>query len=102
VTSMASGTADGERLARAQAALRDAEVGALLVGPSADLRYLVGYHALPLERLTLLVVHDVREWQSATVEVSGDTPLVVEADGEVLGQTPATFDLLHRVLDLKL
>ncbi len=25
-------------------------------GPSADLRYLVGYHALPLERLTLLVV----------------------------------------------
>lgn len=45
---------------------------------------------------------DVREWQSATVEVSGDTPLVVEADGEVLGQTPATFDLLHRVLDLKL
>jgi len=56
VTSMASGTADGERLARAQAALRDAEVGALLVGPSADLRYLVGYHALPLERLTLLVV----------------------------------------------
>jgi hypothetical protein len=28
----------------------------MLVGPSADLRYLVGYHALPLERLNLLVV----------------------------------------------
>jgi Xaa-Pro aminopeptidase len=44
------------RLVRAQQALRDLDVGALLVGPSADLRYLVGYHALPLERLTLLVV----------------------------------------------
>ncbi|MEX2504817.1 MAG: diacylglycerol kinase family protein [Egicoccus sp.] len=45
---------------------------------------------------------DVREWQSATVEVSGAAPLVVEGDGEVLGHTPASFDLLHRVLDLKL
>lgn len=45
-----------DRLDRARHALRDAEVDALLVGPSADLRYLIGYHALPLERLTLLVV----------------------------------------------
>lgn len=36
-------------------ALDDAEVAALLVGPGADLRYLTGYLALPLERLTLLV-----------------------------------------------
>lgn len=56
MTTQASGPGDGDRLARTQAALRDADVGALLVGPSADLRYLVGYHALPLERLTLLVV----------------------------------------------
>ena len=45
-----------DRLDRARAAMRDRGVDALLVGPSADLRYLVGYHALPLERLTLLVV----------------------------------------------
>jgi Xaa-Pro aminopeptidase len=45
-----------ERLERAQEAMRDRGIDALLVGPSADLRYLVGYHALPLERLTLLVV----------------------------------------------
>ena len=45
-----------QRLERARAALRDQGVDALLVGPSADLRYLTGYHALPLERLTLLVV----------------------------------------------
>ena len=42
-------------LARARDAMRDAGVDALLVGPGADLRYLTGYHALPLERLTLLV-----------------------------------------------
>ncbi len=45
-----------DRLVRTQQTLRDQELDALLVGPSADLRYLVGYHALPLERLTLLVV----------------------------------------------
>jgi Xaa-Pro aminopeptidase len=48
--------ADTTRLDRARQALRDVDVAALLIGPSADLRYLVGYHALPLERLTLLVV----------------------------------------------
>ncbi|MCC5949035.1 MAG: aminopeptidase P family protein [Nitriliruptoraceae bacterium] len=45
-----------DRLERARAAMADADVDALLIGPSADLRYLVGYHALPLERLTMLVV----------------------------------------------
>lgn len=47
---------DRTRLARAQRTVADAGLDALLVGPSADLRYLTGYHALPLERLTLLVV----------------------------------------------
>jgi Xaa-Pro aminopeptidase len=45
-----------ERLERAQEAMRTRGVDALLVGPSADLRYLVGYNALPLERLTMLVL----------------------------------------------
>jgi Xaa-Pro aminopeptidase len=45
-----------ERLARAQETMRTRGIDGLLVGPSADLRYLVGYHALPLERLTMLVV----------------------------------------------
>lgn len=44
-----------DALHRAEGAMAAAEVDALLVGPSADLRYLTGYHALPLERLTLLV-----------------------------------------------
>jgi hypothetical protein len=44
------------RLDRARAELTATGASALLVGPSADLRYLTGYEALPLERLTLLVV----------------------------------------------
>jgi Xaa-Pro aminopeptidase len=45
-----------ERLARAGKELADRGVDALLLGPSADLCYLTGYDAPPLERLTLLVV----------------------------------------------
>ncbi|QBI21710.1 aminopeptidase P family protein [Egibacter rhizosphaerae] len=42
-------------LDRTAAAMERAGIDALLVGPGADLQYLTGYHALPLERLTLLV-----------------------------------------------
>lgn len=42
-------------LDRATSEMESAGVAALLVGPGADLRYLTGYHALPLTRLTLLV-----------------------------------------------
>jgi Xaa-Pro aminopeptidase len=45
-----------ERLQRAQAALADRGAGALLVGVGTDLRWLIGYEAMPLERLTMLVV----------------------------------------------
>jgi Xaa-Pro aminopeptidase len=45
-----------DRLARAARAAASAGIDALLVTPGADLRYLVGYQALPLERLTCLVV----------------------------------------------
>lgn len=45
-----------QRLRRAQQVMAARGIDVLLVGPSADLRYLIGYHALPLERLTLLVV----------------------------------------------
>ena len=45
-----------ERLAAAQAGAAAAGFGALLIGVGADLRYLTGYPALPLERLTMLVI----------------------------------------------
>jgi Xaa-Pro aminopeptidase len=44
------------RLAAAARAARAQGVGAVLVGVGADLRYLSGYVALPLERLTMLVI----------------------------------------------
>jgi Xaa-Pro aminopeptidase len=45
-----------DRLSRAQKATREAGIDALLVSPGPDLRYLTGYDAKPLERLTCLVV----------------------------------------------
>jgi Xaa-Pro aminopeptidase len=45
-----------ERIARARDAARARGLDALLVGVGADLVYLAGYAALPLERLTMLVV----------------------------------------------
>jgi len=45
-----------ERLAAAQSAMSTAGLDAILVVPGPDLRYLTGYHALPLERLTCLVL----------------------------------------------
>jgi Xaa-Pro aminopeptidase len=55
-----------DRLARAQKAAAAAGVDALLISPGADLRYLTGYDATPLERLTCLVL-----------PASGDPVLVV-------------------------
>ena len=44
------------RLDRAQQGLQARGLDALLVTPGPDLRYLVGYDAVPLERLTCLVI----------------------------------------------
>lgn len=45
-----------ERLRRAALGAADIQVDAILVTPSSDYRYLLGYDAPPLERLTCLVV----------------------------------------------
>ncbi|MGH2466821.1 MAG: M24 family metallopeptidase [Candidatus Limnocylindrales bacterium] len=45
-----------ERLAASREALRAVGAGVLLVGPGADLRWLTGYAAPALERLTMLVL----------------------------------------------
>lgn len=45
-----------QRLAAAQALAADAGIAAILVGVGADMRYLAGYPAMPLERLTMLVI----------------------------------------------
>lgn len=45
---------------------------------------------------------DVQEYQSSRVEVHAEEPVLVEADGEVIGMTSVTFDLLPRALRLKI
>jgi Xaa-Pro aminopeptidase len=45
-----------ERLERARAAMTDQGIDALLLSVGHDLPYLTGYEAMPLERLTMLVV----------------------------------------------
>lgn len=46
----------GERIAQLQSLAAESGLAAVLVGVGADLRYLTGYVAMPLERLTMLVV----------------------------------------------
>lgn len=65
----------GERMAGARRGLAQAGIDALLVTPGADLRYLTGYVALPLERLTCLVL-----------PASGEPCLVVPALEEPAAQ----------------
>lgn len=50
------GTRYAERLTRALAATEAAGLAVTLVGVGSDLRYLTGYEAMPLERLTVLVL----------------------------------------------
>jgi Xaa-Pro aminopeptidase len=80
-----------------------AGVDALLVGPGADLRYLTGYHALPLERLTLLVARrDGRHTlltpalERARAEEAGLPPDVELVD---IGETDDPFAVAARALD---
>ena len=44
---------------------------------------------------------DVRAWPSATVVVETERTVAVEADGELLGSSPASFDVLPRLLAFK-
>jgi Xaa-Pro aminopeptidase len=81
-----------ERLERAQEAMRTRGIAGLLVGPSADLRYLVGYNALPLERLTMLVipaegrptlvVPELEEARAVECGADRDAPLAIWREAE--------------------
>ena len=45
-----------ERINRAQNLLKDMNIEAMLLSVGADLPYFIGYEAMPLERLTMLVI----------------------------------------------
>jgi diacylglycerol kinase (ATP) len=44
---------------------------------------------------------EIGEFKRVRASVTAERPLMIEADGEVLGHTPATFELLPEVLRLK-
>ncbi|MFA5890281.1 MAG: diacylglycerol kinase family protein [Actinomycetota bacterium] len=44
---------------------------------------------------------NIREYRSVRVEIKAASPMLVEADGEILGYTPAVFDLVPNALTLK-
>jgi Xaa-Pro aminopeptidase len=83
-----------ERLARARAEAGRSGLDALLIGVGADMRYLVGYPATPLERLTMLVIPArgepalvVPRLEAAPARLSppaaaGDLPVVTWEEGE--------------------
>jgi Xaa-Pro aminopeptidase len=94
------------RLDRTRRSAAEAGVDALLITPGADLRWLVGYHALPLERLTCLVVPAVGEpflvvplLEQAAAEASGAgerVPIVTH------GETDDAFVLVRQRLSAML
>lgn len=45
---------------------------------------------------------NIKEYLSANVEVSADIPLAVEADGKMLGYTPALFEIVPQAFRLKI
>ncbi len=44
---------------------------------------------------------DIEEFKRVKCTVTSDRPLLIEADGEVLGKTPATFEVLRDLIHLK-
>jgi Xaa-Pro aminopeptidase len=91
-----------DRLRRAADAATAGGVDALLITPGADLRYLVGYAALPLERLTCLVVPArgepvlvVPRLERAAAEASGAGAVVEIATHE---ETDDAYALVASVL----
>lgn len=68
-----------DRLARARASMAAKGVDVLLVSVGSDLPYLAGYDAMPLERLTMLVVP--RDGDATLVVPRLEAPRVVEQAG---------------------
>ena len=80
---MADWTADDaiylDRLDRVRKAMADQGVDVLLLSVGHDLPYLTGYEAMPLERLTMLVVP--RDGEATMVIPRLEAPRVIEQPG---------------------
>jgi diacylglycerol kinase family enzyme len=45
---------------------------------------------------------NVMELRASRIRLETDPPLLVEADGEVLGTTPATFEIVPQAIQVKI
>jgi diacylglycerol kinase family enzyme len=69
----------------------------VMTGPKSD-----SFTTLPaIYRGTHLPHRHIAELRAGQVHVEADTPFPVEADGEVLGVTPASFGIIPAVINLK-
>jgi Xaa-Pro aminopeptidase len=71
-------TVHAERLDRARARMAELGIDVLLLSTGADLPYLTGYEAMPLERLTMLVVSVEADADAVLVVPTLEAPRVVE------------------------
>jgi Xaa-Pro aminopeptidase len=79
VTSIADTAVYTDRLARVRTAMEQQDVDVLLLSVGYDLPYLTGYLAMPLERLTMLVVP--RHGEATLVIPQLEAPRVTEQPG---------------------
>jgi len=87
-----------ERMALARKAMVDEDVDALLLSVGADLPYFTGYEAMPLERLTMLVLP--REGEAVLVIPELEAPRVTERDEFGLRPWSETEDPIAIVAEL--
>ena len=81
-----------ERLAAARDLAGEAGFAAILVGVGADMRYLAGYPAMPLERLTMLVIPAAGDWPlvAPRLEATPARSCPPAAAGTAAGRRPGT------------
>jgi diacylglycerol kinase (ATP) len=69
----------------------------VMAGPKSD-----SFTTLPkVYRGTHLPHRHIAELRASRVRVEADPPLPIEADGEILGTTPATFEVIPGAIRLK-
>lgn len=87
------------RMSRARAAVAQAGLGGLLVGPGPDMDYLIGYAPMPLERVTLLVIRPNRDPFLIVPLLERPAALAagvrVEAVGWTDAEDPYALSLIH-------
>lgn len=85
------------RVERAQSLAIDHGADAILITPGADLRYLTGYAALPLERLTCLVIRANDEPALIVPQLEHQAAVAAGTDVEIMtwAETQNPFDVVR-------